>query len=349
MLTEQYKLSIIIPIYNTKQYLGRCLDSILSQIDHRTEVILIDDGSTDGSGEVCETYAKKNINIKVIHQENRGVSVARNVGIDLSIGEWITFVDSDDILDKDYYKNISKYWDLDVDFLMFNTLKLDASNQIIRDKKIEDLMVFERNDPGKMIRDSFLGKTESIGEGYNSYRGPVGKLFRRSLIEKTNLRFDENVKIGEDMLFMLKLYDNFSMAKYIPVVNYIYWHNGSSSTNRYKPEYEEIVATYVKAITPWLEEHPEYEIYHMNYRLNDIILYLKFDFFHKENSETDSEKRKRMKRIFSNYHIYYEKAKKSGLIKKYGIGKRMIFWLAIRKAYFPLKLICRIRFQNNKK
>ena len=101
------EISVIVPAYNTKQYLPRCIDSILSQSFSNFELPLIDDGSTDGGGKICDAYAEKDSRIRVFHKENGGASSARNLGLDKARGEWITFVDSDDFVEKDYFSNSS--------------------------------------------------------------------------------------------------------------------------------------------------------------------------------------------------------------------------------------------------
>ena len=96
------KISIIVPIYKTEQYLQRCIDSILAQTFTNFELLLIEDGSPDNSGKICDKYALKDSRIKVYHKENGGVSSARNLGLDHATGEWITFCDSDDWVNKDW-------------------------------------------------------------------------------------------------------------------------------------------------------------------------------------------------------------------------------------------------------
>lgn len=94
------KISVIVPVYNAEKYLHRCIDSILNQTFPDFELLLIDDGSKDQSGEICDEYAKKDSRVKVFHKENGGVSSARNVGIDNAVGEYICFCDSDDWVEK---------------------------------------------------------------------------------------------------------------------------------------------------------------------------------------------------------------------------------------------------------
>ena len=98
------KISVIVPIYKVEKYLARCVDSIINQTYKNLEIILVDDGSPDGCGAMCDEYAKKDERIKVIHKENGGLSSARNAGLDIATGDYIAFVDSDDRLSSDAYE-----------------------------------------------------------------------------------------------------------------------------------------------------------------------------------------------------------------------------------------------------
>jgi len=100
------KISVILPVYNVEKYLRKCIDSILNQTHINYELIIIDDGSTNNSGNIYDEYKLKDNRIQVIHQNNQGLSVARNVGIDLAKGKYITFIDSDDYIDKKYLETL---------------------------------------------------------------------------------------------------------------------------------------------------------------------------------------------------------------------------------------------------
>ena len=99
-------ISVIVPVYNVEKYLPQCLNSIINQTYKNIEVVLVDDGSTDDSGNICEEYKKNDERIIVVHQKNSGLSAARNVGIEISTGEYITFIDSDDYISPDYIENL---------------------------------------------------------------------------------------------------------------------------------------------------------------------------------------------------------------------------------------------------
>ena len=100
-MDERYKISVIVTVYNNQQYLTRCLQSIITQTYHNLEIILVDDGSTDGSLAICEKYRQKDSRIRLLYQTNQGVAVARNRGLDAATGDYLCFVDDDDFVDKD--------------------------------------------------------------------------------------------------------------------------------------------------------------------------------------------------------------------------------------------------------
>ncbi len=116
-MDNTYLISIIVPVYNVEKYLRKCIDSIIYQTYQNIEIILVDDGSKDASGQICDEYAEKDARITVIHKENGGVSIARNRGLDIAMGQWILFVDADDILPTDalsYYAEIVTYYEVDM-------------------------------------------------------------------------------------------------------------------------------------------------------------------------------------------------------------------------------------------
>jgi glycosyltransferase involved in cell wall biosynthesis len=193
-------LSVIIPIYNVENYLHKCIDSILNQTFTNLEIILVNDGSTDSSPQICDDYAKKDSRIKVIHQENAGVSVARNNGIEVATGEYITFVDSDDWLEPKMYENMCaiSYSELECDVLMcdFTNIKSNSKEQISAN-----------------IRKGFYTKQQIIKELYPTLlvteefgRLPIisvwSCLFSRKILMNNNIKFDSNLKYSEDYLFM---------------------------------------------------------------------------------------------------------------------------------------------------
>ncbi len=188
-------LSIIVPVFNTEQYLPRCLDSIISQSFSDFELLLIDDGSTDGSGIICDSYADRDRRIRVFHKENGGVSSARNVGLKEAKGEWICCVDSDDKLLTGGLQTMVDCISDEVDMVMAGYFELE-------DKTLQ-------KDTTSFGGDGIIAQNNALLMMYPSadlpYMGyPWGKLFKRNLVLERNLSFDEHIKIKEDTLFVVE-------------------------------------------------------------------------------------------------------------------------------------------------
>ena len=179
-------ISVIIPVYNAEATLNKCVDSVLGQQFPDFEVILVDDGSKDGSFQICEEYARKDSRVTVIHKENGGVSSARNAALEIAKGERILFLDADDYLDKSF----------------FNGVKESAEDLLIRG-------VSFYNKQGFCFSACTLNRMQplhTLAEFVREYvgspllRGPVAKFFLRCLI--VDIRFPEDMKVGEDSYFV---------------------------------------------------------------------------------------------------------------------------------------------------
>lgn len=201
------KVSIIVPVYNTEQYLSRCIDSILAQTFDDFELILVNDGSTDNSGKICEEYAQKDNRIKVIHKENGGVSSARNLGLDEAKGEWITFIDSDDYISDTYLSDFPKNEMNDMEIcgiVSFNGQMFISSQQ-------------ETNYSGKKLAQFY----EELF-CYRANTSPCAKIIKREVIKTNNIYFDTNMKLTEDTLFILNLLNFINAIQIISNTNYYY-------------------------------------------------------------------------------------------------------------------------------
>ncbi|MBI6027020.1 glycosyltransferase [Clostridium perfringens] len=190
-------ISIVVPIYNSEKYLKKCIDSILQQSYTNIEVILINDGSTDNSGKICDKYAKEDIRVKVIHKKNEGVSIARNIGIDLATGKYIGFVDSDDWIDLDMfdvlYKNIIL---TKSDFSICNYYKeYENSNSNFQDVKDYNSKLEQFS--AVQLLDKLLDDNRIKGYLWN-------KLFDLNIIRDNNIYFEKDVYFCEDLLFCVK-------------------------------------------------------------------------------------------------------------------------------------------------
>lgn len=182
------KISIVIPIYNTEKYLVECLDSIINQTLKEIEIICINDGSTDNSAKILDQYSKKDERIKIITQQNNGVSNARNKAIDNCTGEYICFVDSDDYLDKTFCEKLLSKFNENIDLVCAGHIKLNNLN-----KKISPWL------PNKEISNNCI---EDI-LCFTKHRNVSQKLFKMSIIKNNNIRFSEDLHYMEDALFLI--------------------------------------------------------------------------------------------------------------------------------------------------
>ena len=214
------KVSIIVPVYKAEQYLHRCVDSILSQSFTDWELILVDDGSPDRSGAICDEYVQKDARIHVIHKENGGVSSARNVALGRITGKWLAFVDSDDCL----YPNALKRW---VEVAEQNNLDLIQChfNREYKEGQVE-------GEATEVLTAALYADTE------NYLTCVWGTIFKSSIVKEHSLRFDEKVRLGEDQIFLLSHMQYCNRIQRIGDVLYFYRDNEQSAVNNPKPEYE---------------------------------------------------------------------------------------------------------------
>ena len=180
------KISVIVPIYNAETYLPQCIDSILTQDYRNFELILVNDGSTDTSGEICEHYAGQDSRIRVITQANGGVSKARNAGLDVAVGKYVSFIDADDWVDPDYLSILLKH--MDKGGLSFCEWRRQPVRQRV----------------GGVIRTMDQEETMRFVLDLSGVHGcPFCKLFDKELILKHHLRFAEDIVYCEDILFTI--------------------------------------------------------------------------------------------------------------------------------------------------
>ena len=202
-------ISVIIPVYNTEKYLRRCLDSIVAQTCENFECILVDDGSTDDSGKICDEYADKDSRFKAYHNENGGPSKERNFGLEHSKGEYVLFIDSDDWLEKDAINNYAKAIKEYHTDIVKSGYEIDHPNNKKNIYCVDKVIV-----PSNKV-DLFLSVEKS---GYTGFIWNAA--FKRSAIG--NLRFSETIKWCEDQLFSLEMFNRCNSIVLIPHITYHY-------------------------------------------------------------------------------------------------------------------------------
>lgn len=217
------KVSIIIPVYNASSTLRRCVDSIIAQSFFDWELILINDGSTDDSGLLCDEFANSDSRIYVIHKKNGGVSSARNIGLDLARGEWITFVDSDDYVSKDYLQAIK---DAHTDMVITECFHFDKKNQPALYQPFGYATYSNRQDYISFMSNNLNKVTMLV---------PWAKFFKKDIIGCD--RFCFNQRLGEDTEFVFRYYAKIQTTEVSNRGQYFY--NDVPSHFKYKLTFEE--------------------------------------------------------------------------------------------------------------
>ncbi len=220
-MSENYKISVIVPVYNVEKYINNTVNSIINQTYKNLEIILVDDGSPDRSPEICDEFAEKDSRIKVIHKENGGVSSARNAGLDIASGDYIAFVDGDDYIDHDMYEimlgHITEYG-ADAAACGIVRENADAPNEPWGSVNAE-IEIVDKQTLLKMV-----GQASGLLPV-----SPCNKLFSKSVIG--NLRFDTRFRYAEDVLFNYFVSKNVNKMVIQNVTRYHYVSNSNSASH----------------------------------------------------------------------------------------------------------------------
>lgn len=227
-------ISVIIPVYNADQCIKCCVDSILAQSFTDFDLVLINDGSKDASGVICDEYARKDTRIRVFHKENGGVSSARNLGLENARGEWIIFVDSDDFLPNDAFKNLLENNNED---LIIGGYKNHCGDELLT-------LIEEKN----VITNVDFKKFLSLNINSTLFRTPWCKLFKKEIIDRENLRFDNTLVFGEDTVFVTSYLLHCKSIRNCNKYCYNYYNIGDDYINKYK-EHSISILRYSDVIT----------------------------------------------------------------------------------------------------
>lgn len=248
------KISVIVPVYKVEEYLPKCLDSILSQTDENLEIILVDDGSPDGSGAICDDYAARDARIRVIHQENGGLSAARNAGIDAATGDYLAFVDSDDYLESDAYERMlaaAKKFDVPV---------VVAGRWDVSGKTGEKEQGLCPNVEEKISAEELVGRI-FLWDGCDS--SACDKLFASWLLKE--IRFPAGM-VSEDLAVMYQILLQADFAAMLPAPIYNYYHRSGSISGKtpisdktfHFPRHTQKIYPYIRENYPAIEPQAKY-------------------------------------------------------------------------------------------
>ncbi len=264
------QVSIIIPVYNKEAYLKKTLDMILAQSYREWELILVNDGSTDRSWEIIKEYQAKDTRITAVMQDNRGVSSARNAGLRLAKGQWVWFVDADDIPSSTFLESVfSKREYEDIDLIVGNYTKIDANGETVSVEIEERGQVLSKEFP-----DLFMKYQYKIG-----FWGYLwNKLIRRSVIEKYFLEFEQGLTLAEDLKFMISVYAVQTSIYLLPDIAMQYTIDALNSSSEKKIDYKAQL-NIQKKIYDWLVTQNN-RIDYLDFMKKQISYYVAFVVFY---------------------------------------------------------------------
>lgn len=332
-------VSVIIPFYNTEEYVGQCIDSVLASSYEDFELLLINDGSTDCSLAICEKYKEKDSRIKIINQKHMGVSVARNRGLQESRGEWVVFVDSDDLLSPDFLvaaaqKKYERY-----DWMLFD---------FVRPKQRKSMSFTDRY-YGVADRESLAGRLlcmrQLVKGGNTSLCSPCAKIYKKSVIERRMLRFPEDIAIGEDRLFNLKFLMEMKSCVYIRRPVYFVRRRTGSLTRGFRRDCLYDNEKYQRQLLSILEKEHLLPLLEKEYKssvLTDMADVLIWGIFNPHSTRTCAEEFRLCRKMQKNKE--YRQAMRYCLRLGRPSRRLLLFFFSIKR-FRIVKLFCRMSFR----
>lgn len=331
-------ISFIVPVYNTEKYIEKCIESIISSGIKDFEIIIINDGSTDNSFNICKLLKKKYEDIiTLINQRNQGVSKARNKGLDIAKGDWIIFVDSDDYIFTGSLSSI-KLND-EVQLYLF-----EYSNDKDIDEEVANDIIEYKDKENEVLIDCIFNAKSILKERKANVVTPWAKIYKKSVIDNNNLRFIEELPIGEDMLFNLNYISKCSYSIYITRTIYHVEERVESASRKFNPnklEHDKIFNNYLKKA---LLSNNNYKDKMYIYYDNVIVSYTECLFISLELNLTKQEVINQFSKVRKSIN---DKDVLKGSSNSIGWYRKIMFYLLCKEKYSLLLSICKkIRFMR---
>lgn len=335
-------ISIIVPIYNVEKYLNKCIESIVKQTYENIEIILIDDGSNDNSGIICDEYAKKDNRIIVVHKENGGVSSARNKGLKIAKGEWISFVDADDWIEQIFCQT-----------LLNKVTQEQADIALCGYNRITDNQIEKINANNQEV---FLNSNEYLVKSLNPQTG-FGfchmKLIKKEVLK--SISFNERIEVGEDALFNIQLSTYIKKAVFLKQPLYNYRINNQSVVKRYDENYANKYLKSMKIIEEYIwqeyneenEENIEIKQNYYNFVAYHIMLIIVNYCYHPDNKMCNAQRKNMLKEVINN-DLFIIGLKKSNY-NNISLTRKITLYTLKHKLYWLTAIICKIRQKQNRK
>lgn len=334
------KVSIIIPVYKVPEnYLRKCIESCINQSLKDIEIILVDDGSPDNCGRICDKYALKDNRIRVIHKENEGLSAARNTGFLASLGKWIMFVDGDDWIENNmcelmYNKGICK----NVELVVCNYLRDYGNRKEFYNSFLENNKVY-KNEECKYLQEQVLN--------FNAYlSSAVAKLYRRDMLAINNILHNEELRQGiEGIEFNIRLFEVLKSVVYIDKAFYHYVYNDRSISSMYSEENCLYIIKGFKEIKKVIDKSDNKKnlMYWLYNRLQYVIITSAISsYFHPLNKESYTVKKKKYKEFLNDDLI--DEVFNLKEIENLSKQRKLILWMIKHNIFCLLPILSHLRY-----
>ena len=326
-------ISVIVPVYNVEKYLDRCVKSIINQTYKNLEIIIVDDGSSDNCPIMCDEYAITDERIKVIHKQNGGVSSARNIGINISTGDYIAFIDSDDWVEREYFQKL-------IETAMIGNYDIVQSSYFRVTGTLKEKITLKAPDmklDGYSFLKLVLNPQTALGFCHM-------KIYRKTVIDSIN--FNENLKVCEDALFNIQVSFNVSRFAILNDNLYNYQINLDSVVKKYDSNYPQKYENGIKVISDFINNSNididvEQQLYNF-IAYHVLLIAVNYCFNSKNKEQIKSLKKVCNQKEFKNgiYNSNY-----SGI----SLTRKITLFTLKHKLYFFTKLICEYRNKQNRR
>ncbi|MBQ3559389.1 MAG: glycosyltransferase [Agathobacter sp.] len=318
------KLSIILPVYNVEKYIEKCISSIVEQMWREDELIIIDDGSTDASGRICDDYATRYNNVWVYHIENAGVSNARNVGIEYATGQYVWFVDSDDYISTNAVRVIKEALEseAETDMLLFDATVVNEEEETLSDIKVNHM-------------DEGITEDNIISQMVFQNTSLWNRIYRMDIIKNVGLGFDKGISIAEDMVFNFKYLLECSRIKYRKECLYYYViHENSAMSGAGK---NKDVESALDVLFQYYTRKNKYEMYKEELEYIAVYHYFIVTSVRIIRNSTNFEECRRIKEWFEAKGLHI--SLKNVYVKRMNLKHKLVLVLLKMKMYRLVKFL----------
>lgn len=337
---KKNKISIVVPIYKVpEKFLRRCIESLMNQTLKNIEIVLVDDESPDNCGKICDEYHAKDSRIRVLHQKNKGLSGARNSGVNASNGDWITFVDGDDFIELDMCEKLYNAIEDDIDIICCGVIK-DYGSKLVKynyENLYENNKKYLTHEDLNYMRDMLLNFNGNNAWAY-------AKLIKKELIVTNHVYHDEKLRQGaEGLEFNVRLFKVSKGIKFIKEYEYHYVYNDNSITTTHNEKNHEYVIKCFEQIEKNIDMKNEKTVSWFYNRLLYVIVTTAISgYFNPTNKENYKTKKSKYKSYLNNDML------KNALKRIYNIDikRKIILYLIKFNMFKPVELIAKVQYEK---